>query len=297
MLGPIFVQPEILPHSLLAPPPMILANGGDSFLNQQATALTGMPRYHHQQQHQLVPVGGGTSRLRPGGGHPSCPQLLELLDSGELGPGMGPAPGMAAATAEEAVHSAALPTHAVPLQQQQPGLAGRRAHSLDPLDLHAAAGGPIAPTSPVPDLGSSGGRAQGDALLHHTQQQPPQAHHPAQNNAEGREEHAAAAGDAMAERQLDRELVTLNVGGHRFRTTAATLAAGGEGALLWELAQQCACGGAAGQVPPEFFIDRSGKVGLLGAAGFARRGHARGGASCLVGLPLHKCAAHQQAAA
>lgn len=264
MLGPIFVQPEILPHSLLAPPPMILANGGDSFLNQQAAALTGMPRYHHhhQQQHQLVPVGGATSRLRPGGGHPSCPQLLELLDSGELGPGMGSAAGIAANAAEEAVHSAALPTHAVPLHQQQLGLAGRRAHSLDPLDLHAATGGPIAPTSPVPDLGSSGGRAQGDGLLHHAQQQQPQAHHPAPDNSEGREEQAAAAADAMAERHLDRELVTLNVGGHRFRTTAATLAAGGEAGLLWELAQQCECDGAAGQVPPEFFIDRSGKVGI-----------------------------------
>jgi hypothetical protein len=50
-------------------------------------------------------------------------------------------------------------------------------------------------------------------------------------------------------------IVSLNVGGHRFSTTLATLAVV-EGSYLHRLASQAQGGGA----NPHFFIDRSGKV-------------------------------------
>ena len=61
-----------------------------------------------------------------------------------------------------------------------------------------------------------------------------------------------------------KRFVSLNVGGHRFLTTAATLAAA-EGSYFAKLAQQGqgSSGGRGG--PAEFFIDRSGKVRGRGA--------------------------------
>ncbi|GAB4817404.1 hypothetical protein N2152v2_004450 [Parachlorella kessleri] len=61
---------------------------------------------------------------------------------------------------------------------------------------------------------------------------------------------------------LNKVFVSLNVGGHRFLSTAATLAAV-EGSFLWQLAQQSCSGKEArrgSRQAPEFFIDRSGKL-------------------------------------
>lgn len=57
-----------------------------------------------------------------------------------------------------------------------------------------------------------------------------------------------------------KRFVTLNVGGHRFLTTAATLSAV-DGSYFCKLAQQASqhAGGRGGGCA-EFFVDRSGKV-------------------------------------
>jgi hypothetical protein len=53
--------------------------------------------------------------------------------------------------------------------------------------------------------------------------------------------------------------VTLNVGGHRFLTTAATLAAV-NGSYFAKLSRQAAAAAGRGRDNIEFFVDRSGKV-------------------------------------
>lgn len=75
---------------------------------------------------------------------------------------------------------------------------------------------------------------------------------------------AQAARPAAAPPAADGKVfVTLNVGGHRFLTTAATLAAVG-GSYFSKLAQQAAAAAAKGHNGSEYFVDRSGKVRCWG---------------------------------
>lgn len=61
--------------------------------------------------------------------------------------------------------------------------------------------------------------------------------------------------------QHGQKIVTLNVGGRRFVTTAATLSSV-EGSFLWKLvtAQQQSASAPRGSLSGEFFIDRNGKL-------------------------------------
>ena len=61
--------------------------------------------------------------------------------------------------------------------------------------------------------------------------------------------------------QHGQKIVTLNVGGRRFVTTAATLSSV-EGSFLWKLvtAQQQSAAAPRASLSGEFFIDRNGKV-------------------------------------
>jgi hypothetical protein len=76
-----------------------------------------------------------------------------------------------------------------------------------------------------------------------------------------------------------KRFVTLNVGGHRFLTAAATLAAA-PGSYFAKLAQQATAGRSTGA--SEFFVDRSGKVGT---AAVPRRRHCV--VLCMCSLPAH----------
>jgi hypothetical protein len=74
--------------------------------------------------------------------------------------------------------------------------------------------------------------------------------------------------------------VTLNVGGHRFLTTAATLGAQ-DGSYFAKLAAQAVAAAGKGKSGSEFFVDRSGKVGGQGwwvGAGGLRLGGGGGAA-------------------
>ena len=63
--------------------------------------------------------------------------------------------------------------------------------------------------------------------------------------------------------QHGQKIVTLNVGGRRFVTTAATLSSV-EGSFLWKLvtAQQQSASAPRASLSGEFFIDRNGKVSM-----------------------------------
>ena len=68
--------------------------------------------------------------------------------------------------------------------------------------------------------------------------------------------------------QHGQKIVTLNVGGRRFVTTAATLSSV-EGSFLWKLvtAQQQSAAAPRASLSGEFFIDRNGKVPRMTASG------------------------------
>lgn len=81
-----------------------------------------------------------------------------------------------------------------------------------------------------------------------------------------------------------KRFVTLNVGGHRFLTTAATLAAV-DGSYFCKLAQQASQqAGGRGGASAEFFVDRSGKVCGRGGAGWGGCGGGGGGVRAALGV-------------
>ena len=74
---------------------------------------------------------------------------------------------------------------------------------------------------------------------------------------------ASARHSPHGQMQHGQKIVTLNVGGRRFVTTAATLSSV-EGSFLWKLvtAQQQSAAAPRASLSGEFFIDRNGKVEL-----------------------------------
>lgn len=85
----------------------------------------------------------------------------------------------------------------------------------------------------------------------------PNLHHPSH------EPGASTRHSPHGQMQHGQKIVTLNVGGRRFVTTAATLSSV-EGSFLWKLvtAQQQSAAAPRASLSGEFFIDRNGKVQL-----------------------------------
>ena len=235
-LGPIYVQPEIVAHPLLAPSPPLLFSAGAGAEALKAGLRT-VPLLAGAAGEYLSAFGQETGRGLAAT-HPSHPSMLELLASGEVAEAQRLAVAAAAPAGRDASPAAAAmapfaPHLLYPQQAQQA------------LPQEGVSGTPSPRAPPAPDLGSSGGL--------HSPQQAQQA------GGDAAAPDAAAASAA----HLEQALVALNVGGHRFLTAAATLAVV-EGSVLWELAQRGAgAGGArAADAAPEFFVDRSGKVRL-----------------------------------
>lgn len=93
-------------------------------------------------------------------------------------------------------------------------------------------------------------QASAQALDHHHGQHHPHTHDP-----------SSARHSPHGQMQHGQKIVTLNVGGRRFVTTAATLSSV-EGSFLWKLvtAQQQSASAPRASLSGEFFIDRNGKV-------------------------------------
>lgn len=91
-------------------------------------------------------------------------------------------------------------------------------------------------------------------------QQPLDHHHPGHHH-HAHEPGASARHSPHGHMQHGQKIVTLNVGGRRFVTTAATLSSV-EGSFLWKLvtAQQQSAAAPRASLSGEFFIDRNGKV-------------------------------------
>ena len=91
--------------------------------------------------------------------------------------------------------------------------------------------------------------------------QQPLDHHPSHHHHRSHEPGGSARHSPHGQMQHGQKIVTLNVGGRRFVTTAATLSSV-EGSFLWKLvtAQQQSAAAPRASLSGEFFIDRNGKV-------------------------------------
>lgn len=89
----------------------------------------------------------------------------------------------------------------------------------------------------------------------------PLEHHPSQHHHQSHEPGGSARHSPHGQMQHGQKIVTLNVGGRRFVTTAATLSSV-EGSFLWKLvtAQQQSAAAPRASLSGEFFIDRNGKL-------------------------------------
>lgn len=225
----IYAAPEIMPHALLTngggsavlPPRAALAAAADDLALQPHQQQAQAQAHNHLQQQLQADESGYLQHL---------PNHSDAHLFGHLFPvnGSGGAGGAAAAEGNSNGRGSQSPRDGA---QQGSGL-------LAPMDGSA---------------GGAGGGGGGSGGYYPHSPLPDRREESADNR-----ELARAIAPSAADSKL---FVTLNVGGHRFLTTAATLAAV-DGSYFAKLAQQAAAAAAKnrGGGGSEYFVDRSGKM-------------------------------------